>query len=48
MVVFFEQTVDAYSIVAGFRFEAMGWNHDVSMTFAETEQVDETLNYGRF
>ena len=44
----FEQTVDAYSIVAGFRFEAMGWNHDVSMTFAETEQVDETLNYGRF
>ena len=44
----FEQTVDAYSIVAGFRFEAMGWDHDVSMTFAETEQVDETLNYGRF
>jgi iron complex outermembrane receptor protein len=44
----FEQTVDAYSIVTGFRFEAMGWNHDISMTFAETEQVDETLNYGRF
>jgi iron complex outermembrane receptor protein len=44
----FEQTVDAYSIVTGFRFEAMGWNHDISMTFGETEQVDETLNYGRF
>jgi iron complex outermembrane receptor protein len=44
----FEQTVDAYSIVTGFRFETMGWNHDISMTFAETEQVDETLNYGRF
>jgi len=44
----FNQTVDVYSIVAGFRFEALGWNHDISMTFAETEQVDETLNYGRF
>jgi len=44
----FEQTVDAYDINMGFRWEMNGLNHDVSVTFAETEQVDETLNYGRF
>jgi iron complex outermembrane recepter protein len=44
----FDQTVDAYSIVTGFKFEAMGWDNDISLTFGETEQVDETLNYGRF
>ena len=44
----FEQTVDAYSLVTGLTWEMFGLNHDLSLSFGETEQVDETLNYGRF
>ena len=32
----------------GFTFNMGDFNHDISMTFGETDQVDETLNYGRF
>ena len=44
----FEQTVDNYSLVGGVTWLMGGFVHDVSLTFGETEQVDETLNYGRF
>ena len=44
----FEQTVDAYTLVGGFTWVMGGLVHDLSLTFGETEQVDETLNYGRF
>ena len=44
----FNQTVDAYNFVMGFTFDMGDFNHDISMTFGETDQVDETLNYGRF
>jgi len=45
----FRQTNDNYRLVLGFAGEVMDkvtW--DVSYTYAETELVDETRNYGRF
>ena len=44
----FDQTVDQYNVTLGLRFELGGLDHDVYMVVGETEQVDETLNYGRF
>ena len=43
-----DQTVDQYNVTLGLRFELGGLDHDVYMVVGETEQVDETLNYGRF
>ena len=44
----FDQTVDQYNITMGLKWESNGMDHDFYMVVAETEQVDETLNYGRF
>ena len=44
----FDQTVDQYNVTLGLRFDVGNTSHDVYMVVAETEQVDETLNYGRF
>ena len=44
----FDQTVDQYNITMGLKWERNGMDHDFYMVVAETEQVDETLNYGRF
>ncbi len=46
----FQQTSDSYRLVAGLSGDAFNdkitW--DASYTYAETETLDETLNYGRF
>ena len=44
----FDQTVDQYNVTLGLRWEMNNMSHDLYMVVAETEQVDETLNYGRF
>jgi iron complex outermembrane receptor protein len=44
----FRQTNDTYRLVAGLRGEAYNIDWDVSYIYAETETLDETLNYGRF
>lgn len=45
----FEQSTDTFRMVAGVEGDAAGlFNWDVSYTFAENENLEETLNYGRF
>lgn len=45
----FEQNNDTFRMVAGFEGEIAGAvNWDVSYTYAESQTLDETKNYGRF